>query len=811
MKLKTLIWIFVLLFLSLNVYAGIPKILFNESFDSSANWSLDTNNFCRINVSGNSLLNCTREGAGSKFALFSHKLPNLSINTDDWTLEFDVKIPSAASTHIGAILMTENISGTVTANEQYADLLFSGTNNVDIVFRGCEHSTEYALFAKDNTQHRLKYFFYRNSSISIYVNKTEKHNVKISSCFGNFTYLRFGYNGNQVSFNVVDNLTVYNGTNLDKINVLAKNLYDNTTINSFTAALFNSSSSTTKNITNGEAEFLDLGSGFYSLNLSSSENGGYFNKTYTNFTNYSGSGAISFTGELYQAIAIISAKRRGTQYNITSFNLSVPKQTNISNSSGQITMFLNASNYVASIYSTDYFDNILHLNLTNQSTSRWTAQFFDINVSISLYSVANNTYLKNFTVRLKGNDSDFSENLTADNIGNVTFSLGNSTYPITIIADRHSDFTANINLLSNNTFPNLTFSLIGLNSLNLSIFDEITRSLITQNTTIISFIGDTYSTNISTSTGIGYIQDLASGDYRIEYSSNGYKKRDYFLTIQNGTNTSVDLYLLSLGNSTDVIFQVKDESGNFLQDAKINLKRGYILSGNSYAYITVAMSKTNAEGKSILDVDYDDAFYQTLATYKNFLTNTIGSKIFDTTITIRIDTLSNPFAKIDNTNRILNNISFNNVTQTFSYFFSDPTGTTRIATLEITSNGVVVCSATSSSSSGTLLCQYNTTNSTSRVLATGYIDGSKIPIAVMEVANALQQQAKALFGRSGLFYTLIFAGSIAGLGLYSMAVAVIGFLAGLASMMFMGISFISITTYILFVIIGLFVVWRVKS
>ena len=82
---------------------------------------------------------------------------------------------------------------------------------------------------------------------------------------------------------------------------------------------------------------------------------------------------------------------------------------------------------------------------------------------------------------------------------------------------------------------------------------------------------------------------------------------------------------------------------------------------------------------------------------------------------------------------------------------------------------------------------------------------------MLEIASAISEQARALFGGSGLFYTILFAGSVAGLGIFSVAVSVILFLVGLAAMMFMGISLISTITYILIVIIGLLVVWRVKS
>jgi len=301
---------------------------------------------------------------------------------------------------------------------------------------------------------------------------------------------------------------------------------------------------------------------------------------------------------------------------------------------------------------------------------------------------------------------------------------------------------------------------------------------------------------------------LIFDSYRLEYVANKYKKRYYYLNLTNNSLNPIDLYLLSLTNSTDITIQIKDESGNLLEDVTLNLKRYYVTSNS---YLTVAMAKTDVEGEAIFDVDFDDAFYEFFATYGDFSTKTTGSKIFKTPITIRINTQSSPFAKLDSITRIRSNISFNNLTQTFSYFFSDEDGNTRTGTLEVLRGSTVVCNTTASSSSATLLCKYNLTNETSRIYAVGYIDGSKIPTAIIEEASAFIQEAKALFGRSGLFYTALFAGSVAALGVFSPAVSVIMFLVGLGAMMFMGINLISTIVYILIVIIGLMVVWRLKS
>lgn len=342
--------------------------------------------------------------------------------------------------------------------------------------------------------------------------------------------------------------------------------------------------------------------------------------------------------------------------------------------------------------------------------------------------------------------------------------------------------------------------------INLTFYDEILKTLIKEKVTV-DIAGEYNSKNYSTTNGSIIINNVQGDEVRITYSSDKYKARNYYF-YYNTINNQTDLYLLSLTNSTDVILEVKDESGNLLEDATVYLMRYYV---DTNSYITVAMEKTNPEGQVIFDVDFDDAFYKFYAIYGDYSELTAGSKIFSTDILIRIDTLVNPFSGIDAINRVTSNITFNNYTQTFSYFFIDNDGYTRTATLEVYNGGTTVCSNTATAVSGTVLCQYNTTNSTHITRAVGYIDGSLIPTAATEVYNKVIEQAQDIFGKSGMFYTIMFAGSVAGLGMFSIATAVILFIAGLAAMMFMGVGYIQLGVYVTIIIMGILVVWRVRQ
>ena len=514
---------------------------------------------------------------------------------------------------------------------------------------------------------------------------------------------------------------------------------------------------------------------------------------------------------MHQAIVFFTAIIRGTDFDVTDYNLSVPLAVNTSNSSGGLRMLLNASAYQVSGEAGSYFDILQNISVGNQSTNRLVALFYDMNVTIRVFSVANATFLDNFTIELEGNN--FEETLVAIGKDNVTFSLGNNTYDISV---SHPDFVTtpfSFSVISNSTFPNLTFSLLGLNSINFSLFDEITEELIPQNATI-NLISDDFIANLSTEDGSLYVQDLLPGEYRITYSSDKYTERDFYVSIVNDTNQSIELYLLSTGNSTDVTFTVQDNSGNELNNATIRLKR-YYLSSNSYR--TVAMSRTNDEGNTILNVDFNDAFYETLTTFKEFSLRTIGARIISLTRILTLDLIPEPFETIDAIDNMVTSLSFNNVTQTFSYVFTDLGGASRQGTLtviEITpTTETVLCSSTDTSPSATLLCTVNTTNLTGTFTAQGVvkIGGTNILTNSLTVFTGIVEQLRNVWGTQGIFFTILVAGVLASLGaVVSPAAAIIMFLVGLGITAFFGMSLISVSFLIIFLIIGGIIIFKMK-
>lgn len=353
--------------------------------------------------------------------------------------------------------------------------------------------------------------------------------------------------------------------------------------------------------------------------------------------------------------------------------------------------------------------------------------------------------------------------------------------------------------------------------LNFSIYDEITKELITDEVNI-DVIGSGFAENYTTSTGELHLNLTAYNEYRITYYSDLYTKRDYYITLteQYGGNIyPVSLYLLSSNNGTDVTFTVQDNTGVELSNAKVKLKRYYI---DDNTYTPVAIAKTNAEGQAIIDVDFNDAFYIIQAEYGTDSVSTPGAKIFDTSLTITITTTADAFEELETFMGITTALSYNNASSTFSYIFNNPSGTAVQGILEVNKitprESTQMCYNTDISSGSTILCTVNVTDNFDSYVARGYIDlqTGLAPILSDEVSfNNWLNQGIANFGQQGVFLSLIMAGTFATLGAASSALSILFFMVGLGAALYFGFSAMALTAYIGIFVLALILIYKLRS
>jgi len=179
------------------------RVLFNDTLDSSENWSL---NGCTL---GSGRLVCTN----SQIAIFSHKLVNSSESRSNWSVTVELQINNAGGAEILHI-MAENSS---TLSQNYASFRGSGTipTNVHATAADDGQSPNVAYPIYDLTAFkylRVKFRFLTNNSLEMYVNGTLNSTLR-SNFTANATFFSMGYGGQSYSMEL-DSFLVENETTL---------------------------------------------------------------------------------------------------------------------------------------------------------------------------------------------------------------------------------------------------------------------------------------------------------------------------------------------------------------------------------------------------------------------------------------------------------------------------------------------------------------------------------------------------------------------------------------------------------------------
>lgn len=169
--------------------------------------------------------------------------------------------------------------------------------------------------------------------------------------------------------------------------------------------------------------------------------------------------------------------------------------------------------------------------------------------------------------------------------------------------------------ISNSTWENSSeYKIYGRGTLNISIYDEITDSLINE-TMYVSIIGDSLIniSNYTISTGNLNITGLVSDDYEIRYYNGNYPIRSYFFTMDLDGEVELDLFALNSTYASFVTFTTISSNGDTMEGAILRAKR---LFPSRLEYKNVAMCKSDDNGEcgmylELLSVYSYDIYYNT--------------------------------------------------------------------------------------------------------------------------------------------------------------------------------------------------------
>lgn len=596
------------------------------------------------------------------------------------------------------------------------------------------------------------------------------------------------------------------------LTITCSDYFDSSSISNCTANIYGQGQNFNQTTGNGTILIVNVTENKnYNITISSNQSGGYITNYYydINITQQ------TLATKLWQAVIYVNASELITLNPLLSFGIRVNSSStiNISNSTGFATLRLKKGTFNVTGNITPYFNSTSEAFTLSPFDERYVnLTFFSSMLRIDARSVINGSYIGAFTIQLNSTSYTYFANSSTTN-GNATFNLINGTYLFSIYSSSLATQNASISFLQTNSYPNYTFSIATINSINISIYDEFIgkpNKLFVPVT--LEVVGDVSGANY-TINGSGYIDLLVPSNYRISFSASNYPKRDYYTTIVNGTHQDIELYLLSTGNSTDLTFTIEDENVRPVANATIKLLRYYVNLGQ---YVIVAMSRTDSDGQAKINHELFNAFYYHVIEQDGetlYVSN--PARIIKTTINYPVTLGENILISRQAVQEVFANVSFNNATNFFRFVYNDPTGILSEACLEVfrltAKSRDSMGSSCSTSSSGTILLFVNT-SANGLYQAYGRIEtntrNSPYILDVEEVFSDDARRTASTIGRTAIMFGGYLLLGLALIGAPYIWLSVVFVIVGLILMTLSGLLNISYVALSSIVIIGAYVIYK---
>ena len=531
----------------------------------------------------------------------------------------------------------------------------------------------------------------------------------------------------------------------------------------------------------------------------------------------------------------------------------------VSINAGTVDYFVNASNYEplvnssiwsvrvcdqdnnCTFFSSNYtlYKSPITINTTsyNSSTYETASESYSISASVSsslsVTYIIGTFYYNGTAYPSTGSTSGNNFNLTntldipigstgnKDFYWNIELILSNGT-SMFINSSTYTQAVSALSLTSCTSTTNLTYNFTSALETNLTAITPFNFY-----STIEYWIGSgTTKKNLSINNASVNYAGLCinpTGSYRInaniEYGKSGYVSRNYYLTNASATTSvmNVTLYLLDTTTATGFIINLKGSDGLPIENAYIYFNKYYAGLGSTK---TVAMAKTDESGSSVVYLEADVTDYQIIVVEDGEVTYTSPiQKVYcsSTPCTLDIQTSGSgisSWSPIGNFSDLTYTMTFNTTDDVVSYSYVDTTGATSYARLFVytinPANGTsTICNTYSNSSASTLTC--DTTGYTGVIYSEGYI--SRSPEVLVWAESFVRDTIKDVMGTGGLFWALIIimALSIGGAVVGSVTGGIIGAVIGLIFMPFLGVASFGMVTIWGVIIIGVFIIWRVKN
>lgn len=542
------------------------------------------------------------------------------------------------------------------------------------------------------------------------------------------------------------------------------------------------------------------------------------NVTYWNMTDYFNAYAFNqnittnlsnaVTTSTFQAVLCLNATEKISDAAVSTVNFTI---SGVSQTCYNITAGIH--NVLAQ--KTGWFDKnqtFTVIALSNETET--VVNLSSANLTIYVIDQHTATYLSNYDITLTSLNytSWTGENVTS--VSNYSYYLINGTYAVSISKSGYATTNASANItVAGHT--NYTFYLREANTLNMTVYDETTNTLLTNVNVSIAIIQDNTTVIYYTGNGTLYSTSLTPGEIEIQYddyNTSGYDGRVYYVTLSNYTYQEVRLYLLNSTLGDLITFDLVDQDGQDLEGAIVKAQRFYPAEN---MYRTVAMTKSNFNGQGSIDLvkkaTQANVFYKFIVEVDGEVKeetdateiNPVGADILYFTV----DVLESIFTSWDG----MENVEYSLINGTsagtpyFSFTWSDTTGLTQYGCLNVVRHTplgeTVICNNCTTSTAATIVC--NITNDGKLYKAAALIETTtNHSLYTVAVLDWNFDNKSATFGQFGVFLAFILIGTMAAIGLWNPVVSVVLCLVGLVFSAIIGMISITYITVISLVIVG---------
>lgn len=295
-------------------------------------------------------------------------------------------------------------------------------------------------------------------------------------------------------------------------------------------------------------------------------------------------------------------------------------------------------------------------------------------------------------------------------------------------------------------------------------------------------------------------------------SATGYASVNTYLLSENlGSNNTEIIYLSNITGTSNIIYHVNDINTNPVQGAQV---KAFKLSTITGLYNLVSTATTNSDGEALGQLFLNsDTYYFEIWLDGVKIHETLPTQILRTDIYFVVNLLENFLQTITDIGNIAHGLTYTNATRTWLFTYNDPSLTATGGCMEVkhrTSSADTTLYYNCSTGAVNTF-SYNMSSASGLYIANGWITTASSPKKVLDTLVKDFNNNVSTFGTFGVLMAFLYIGTLAMVGMHNPVIAIVLTLIGLVGSIALGFVTLSYASVIILVMMGLFLIMRMKN